>query len=175
MKPSVTQLIEMLDKPALMKWANKIGLEGIKLDDYKSKAKEQGISIHESVENYLKFGLPSEDEGLNSKMKNFFADKEIIGIEQSIETDYFIGRYDIKLKWKGFQFICDFKSNSGVYFETKLQLSAYGMAEQDSHIAVIHLPEFLLRPVTLDEKLYGDFLINLSNLYELKRRIENGK
>lgn len=172
MKPSVTELIEMLDKPALMKWANKIGLEGIRLDDYKSKSKEQGISLHETVENYLRYGLLSDDGSINTKISKFFSDKEVISIETSVENDYFKGRYDIKLKWQGLLFICDFKSNSGVYFETKLQLSAYNMIETDCVPAVIHLPEFLIRPVTIDQKLYSDFIVTLSKLWSLKKQID---
>jgi hypothetical protein len=173
MKPSVTELIEMLDKPALMKWANKIGLDGIRLDDYKSKAKSQGISLHETVENFLKYGLLSDDENINEKIKKFFSDKEVIGIEQPIENEHFKGRYDIKLKWQGLIFIADFKSNSGVYFETKLQLAAYNMIENECIPSVIHLPEFLIRPITVDNTLYGEFIIHLSKLWTLKKQIES--
>ena len=174
MKPSVTKLIDMLDKPALLKWANKIGLEGIKLDDYRSKSKDAGSTIHEQVEQYLKFGILTEDQNLNERIIKFFSDKEIIDIEKSIECQYFVGRFDVKLKWKGFVFICDFKSNSSVYFETKLQLAAYKMAEECDHVAVIHLPDFILRPVDLYPEHYK-FIINLSTLFELKYKLENIK
>lgn len=172
MKPSVTELIEMLDKPALMKWANKIGLEGIRLDDYKSKSKEQGISLHETIGNYLNYGLLTDDADLNDRIAKFFSDKEVIGIEQTVENDYLKGRYDIKIKWQGILFICDFKSSQGVYFETKLQLSAYTMIESDCIPAVIHLPELLIRPITIDQNIYNDFLINLSKLWSLRKQID---
>jgi hypothetical protein len=172
MKPSVTKLIDMLDKPALLKWANKIGLEGIKLDDYRSKSKDAGSSIHEQVEHYLKFGILTEDQALNDRIVNFFSDKQIIDIEKSIECEYFIGRFDVKLKWKDFIFICDFKSNSKVYFETKLQLAAYKMAEECDHVAVIHLPDFTLRPVDLYYEHY-EFIKTLSKLFELRYKLEN--
>lgn len=175
MKPSVTKLIELLDKPALMKWANKIGLEGIRLDDYRSKQKESGLTIHEQVENFTKFGILPEEESLTIQMQKFFSDKKIIEIEKSIETDYFVGRFDVKLAWKDFIFICDYKSNSKVYFETKLQLAAYKMASECDHVGVVHLPEFILRPVDVDMDLYGPLLIHLSGIYDLKQKIENGK
>lgn len=175
MKPSVTNLIDMLDKPALMRWANKIGLEGIKLDDYKSKSQENGIAVHEAIENYLKFNLLPDDELLSDKIQKFFSDKEIMEIEKTIETPHFIGRFDIKLKWRGIIFICDYKSNGKVYFETKLQLAAYRMAEECDHLAVIHVPDFLIRPVDVNAALYEDFLIQLSKLYILKNQIENSK
>jgi len=165
----------MLDKPALMRWANKIGLEGVKLDDYKSKSKEKGTDTHEAIENYLKFNLLPDDELLSNRMQNFFRDKEILEVEKTIETEHFIGRFDIKLKWKDIVFICDFKANGKVYFETKLQLAAYRMAEPCDHLAVIHTPDFLIRPVDVNAGLYEPFLIHLSKLYVLKNQIENGK
>ena len=175
MKPSVTNLIDMLDKPALMRWANKIGLEGIKLDEYKSKSKDNGSQTHEAIENYLKFNILPDDELLSNRLQNFFRDKEVLEIEKTIETPYFIGRFDIKLKWKDIVFICDFKSNGKVYFETKLQLAAYRMAESCDHLAVVHVPEFLIRPVDVNAELYEPFLKNLSELYILKNRIENSR
>ena len=175
MKPSVTKLIDMLDKPGLLKWANRIGLQGINIDDYRSDSKNSGSNIHSVVESFTKYGLLSNDEGLNQKMQKFFSDKEILEMEKDIETDFFIGRFDIKLKWHGFIFICDYKSNSNVYFETKLQLAAYKMGTECDHLGIIHLPEFFLRPVDLDLGLYSQLLINLSSVYRLKEKIENSK
>ena len=174
MKPSVTNLVDLLDKPALVRWANKLGLAGTKIDDYKSTAKESGSDIHQDIENYLKFNLLPEDDGLSLKITSFFKDKEILEVEKTVETEYFIGRFDVKLKWKDIIFICDFKSSKGVYLETKLQLAAYKLAEHCDHVAVIHVPDFLIRPVDLNQN-HADFIITLSKLYELKQKIENGK
>ena len=52
MKPSVTELIGMLDKPGLLNWANKIGLDGIKLEDYRKKSMINGTSLHKQIEDY---------------------------------------------------------------------------------------------------------------------------
>lgn len=83
MKPSVTKLIELLDKPALLRWANKIGLEGTHIDAYRAKEKESGLTIHEQVENFTKFGIFPDDESLALKMKQFFSDKKIIETENA--------------------------------------------------------------------------------------------
>jgi hypothetical protein len=170
MKPSVSKLIGLLDKPALLKWANKIGLQGISIDDYKKKSTKSGIDYHLSIENFLKHGLLSDDEQFNIKMQKFFSDKEIIDIEKSIEHDLFVGRFDVKLKWKDIIFICDFKSSSSVYFEQKLQLTAYKMAEGCDHVAVIHIPDFVLRPVTVDEN-HEKIIYHLSMIYDLKSNL----
>lgn len=175
MKPSVTNLIDMLDKPALLRWANKLGLEGTKIDDYKSKAKESGSSTHDAIEQYLKFKIPPDDELLFDRIQKFFSDKEVLEIEKTIETEYFVGRFDVKLKWKDIVFICDFKTNGKIYFETKLQLAAYKMADECDHVAVIHTPDLLIRPVDFNQDWYEEFLMNLSNLYQLRHKIENSK
>lgn len=164
----------MLDKPALLKWANKIGLEGIKLDDYRSKSKQSGTSLHEQIEQYLKFKILPDDKELSNRIVMFFSDKEIISVEESFECEYYTGRFDVKLRWKDFVFICDFKSNSGVYFETKLQLAAYKMVCECDHVAVIHLPELLIRPVSIYPEYYK-FITCLSELYTLKQKIEQSK
>jgi len=171
MKPSITKLLELLDKPALLKWANKIGLEGIRLDDYRSKAKESGLSLHEEIENWLKYKIPSADAEVQARIEKFFSDKEILAIEKNIETVFFTGRLDIKFKWKGFVFIADFKSSGKVYLETKIQLAGYKMAEECDHVAVIHLPELLIRPIDLMPE-HGDMLIALSSVYNIKQKLE---
>lgn len=173
MKPSVTKLIDMLDKPALLKWANKLGLEGVKIDDYRSQKKQGGTDYHLAIENYIKFQMPSGDDSFDANMQKFFSDKVVIDSEKSFETDYFVGRYDVKLMYRDFTFICDFKSNQkGVYFENKLQLAAYAMAEKNCHVAIVHLPSFLLHPVTIDQDLYSEFLVTLSKLYNLKSKLD---
>lgn len=174
MKPSVTKLIDLLDKPALLRWANKLGLDGVKLDDYRSKEKEQGSNTHESIENYLKFKILPDDKVLSDRIELFFIDKEVLEIEKSIETEFFIGRFDVKLKWKDFVFICDFKNSDRVYLETKLQLSAYKMAESCDHVAVINTDTFMIRPVDTNE-IHIEFIKTLSKLYDLKYRLENSK
>jgi hypothetical protein len=172
MKPTVSNLIDLLDKPALVKWANKIGLEGTRLDDYKSKAKENGTDYHLRVENFLKFGMLSDDQLFDEAMVRFFKDKVIISVEQKVETDYFVGRYDVKLMWKDFTFVCDMKSNQkGIYFENKVQLAAYAMVEK-CHVAVIKLPEFIFHPITYEVDLYEQFIIALSNVWQIKQKIQ---
>lgn len=172
MKPSVTELISLLDKPGLMKWANKIGLEGTKLSSYRTSVQNHGTSKHAVIENFTSNGELSGDEVIDSLMVKFFSDKEIIDTEKSIETEYFTGRYDVKLKWNGYVFICDYKRSPRVYLENKLQLAAYKMAEPCDQLAVIHTKEFTIEPITIDMDLYSEFIITLSKLYELKRKMQ---
>jgi hypothetical protein len=174
MKPSVSKLIDMLNKPGLIKWANKMGFKGVDVVVFKDSARERGSSRHKAIEDFAA-GVLCEDEEINLKMAKFFSDKKIIDTEVSFETDYFTGRYDIKLCWNDLTFICDYKSSQRIYFETKLQLAAYRMAFPSDGLAVIHFPDLLMNPISINMDMYSEFLITLSKLYELKQRIENGK
>jgi hypothetical protein len=171
-KPTVSQLLDLLNKPALIKWANKIGLEGIKLDQYLKNKRKSGIDYHKLVENFLKDGVLSNDKDFDDKMISFFKDKKVIDVETKIENDYFTGRFDVKLQWENSNFICDFKTSvKGVYFENKLQLAAYSFQTNYS-CAIIKLPDFIIIPVDFDKALYDEFIITLSNLWQLKQKID---
>lgn len=175
-KPSVSELIKLLDKPALLKWANKIGLEGIKLDEYSNKVKNSGISIHKQIEEYIQFNKPFENIKHQNEFNRYFKDKKIISFESNIETDWFIGRQDLRIEYNGKQFICDFKSNQKyVYFENILQLVAYRMSEKSDGIGIISVPDFTFLPIKIqDFTPYEEILKSLSNIYNLKKQIENG-
>ena len=141
MKPSVTELIKLLDKPALLNWANKIGLEGIGLDEYRKKVMKDGTSIHKQIEMYVKDKTPFENNLHQLGFDNYFSNKKIVSIESNIETEWFKGRQDIRIEYKGKEYICDFKSNQKyIYFENKLQLVAYRMAENCDGLGIISFP-----------------------------------
>lgn len=161
----------MLNKPALIKWANKMGLKGVDVSVYRDSARSKGSSRHKAIEDFAN-GVLCEDEEMNQKMISFFSDKQIIDTEVSFETEYFTGRYDVRLSWNDYVFICDYKSSHRVYFETKLQLAAYKMACPCDKLAVIHFPDLLMNPVDINIERYSEFLIKLSELYTLKSEIE---
>lgn len=171
MKPTVTELINMLDKPNLLKWANDIGLKGISLQDYRKKSTTAGISLHKQIENYILYKTNFENIEHQKKFIQFAENKEFINTETNIETDYFIGRYDAKIKINNNIFICDYKSSSGIYFETKLQLAAYKMANTECKLAVIEIPNFEFKPVEIDFKKYELILKCLHKIWQLKKEI----
>ena len=175
MKPSVTDLLKLLDKPALLSWANKKGLEGVDISKERSKWLNAGTSIHSQIENYIRKGEPFISEIDQSYFKCFIEDKEILGLENKIETEWFVGRYDIKVKWKNKIYLMDFKNNSKrIYFENKLQLIGYGMAEQCDCFAVVSVPSFTVMNFKVDNREpYEEILKCLSKIYTLKSIIDN--
>lgn len=171
-KPSVSKLLALLDKPALLGWANKIGLQGITLTDHRAESQAKGNSLHNQVMHFCKNKTPFSDPKIQAKFEKFLKDKEIIDVEQNIENEYLQGRYDNKLIYKGEKYICDFKSSDRVYFETVLQLMAYRMCDKECKIAVIQLPEFNFIPIDIrHEGEYEAILIALSLIYECKHKI----
>jgi ATP-dependent exoDNAse (exonuclease V) beta subunit len=109
-KPSVTQLLDLLAKPALIGWANKQGLAGIDIEISRKKTLEAGTSIHSQIENYCK----GEGDFINdidrTRFCYFKRDKKLLCVEKEIETEWFIGRYDVKFEHNGKHVIVDYKS-----------------------------------------------------------------
>lgn len=175
MKPQVTKIIGLLDKPALLNWANKIGLEGINIKDYRSKSMSAGSSLHSQTEKYIKDKIPFEDKNAQLNCDIFLKDIEILGIEETIETDYFIGRLDLRFRYLNDVYIVDFKSNQKyIYFENKLQLIAYRMAKECNKIAVVSIPDFTIIPIFINDfEPYEEILKCLSKIYIIKEHLNN--
>lgn len=173
MKPHVTKLLDLLNKPALMKWANKIGLQGIELDSYRKKVMNNGTSLHSQIEKYQIDKTPFLDSEIQRKYIEFMKDKRILFFETPIETEYFTGRLDIMFEWNGLFYMCDFKTNhTKMYLENKLQLIAYRMAKKCDKIACISIPDFtLIESDIKDYRPYEEILISLSKIYNLKTLI----
>lgn len=173
MKPSLTTLISLLDKPALLKWANKIGLQGISIDDYRKKSTNDGTKFHNQIERFLSDGIPFDNESDFQKYNNLFRNFNIIDFEKSFECEYFCGRYDIKFSFNNLVYIGDFKSNQqGLYFENKLQLAGYRMATGCDKVTIISIPDFTFIPVKIDDYApYENILKSLSNIYYQKSKL----
>jgi len=177
MKPTVTQLLKLLDKPALLNWANKQGLKGIDINQERKKYLNDGTSIHSQIENFIRHGEQFDSEYAQFQFTKFIENKEILGIENKIETEWFKGRYDIKLKYNDKIYLVDFKSNAKrIYLENKLQLVAYGMAEECDSFAVVSVPDFTIMNFNVkDRKPYEEILKSLSIIYNCKNEIEELK
>jgi ATP-dependent exoDNAse (exonuclease V) beta subunit len=168
MKPHVTQLTGMLEKPGLMAWANNLGLQGIELKAKQKESKERGISFHSQVEtgNF-------EREFDKNNFLSFIKDKKIIAKEQSIETEWFVGRYDALVEYQGEQYIIDYKSGfrGKAYLENKLQLIAYTMAVP-AKMAIVGIPHFDWHEVVIESReKYERMLVLLAELWALKAAI----
>ena len=177
-KPSVSQLLSLLDKPALLNWANKIGLEGKTLLDIRRQNMSAGTNLHKQVERWLINKTPIENAAYQESVVNFFSDNTIMEVEKQIEHDKFCGRIDVKYQTaNGDVYICDFKTNqSRVYRENKLQLAAYRMSEGCDKVAIISIPEMKIIECNItDFAPYEKTILCLSELYKLNEIIQSDK
>lgn len=176
-KPSVTELVKLLDKPALLKWANKQGLAGVDISKKRQEWLDAGKSMHSQIEGYLKDGERFISETDQEKFEVFLSGKKIITFESNIETEWFTGRYDLEVDWGGRVYLMDFKKdNKGirqVYFEDKLQLVAYSMARPCDCFAVVSTPSFKVHQVEIEDKEpYIEILKALSIIHTQKQLID---
>lgn len=156
----------MLNKPALLKWANRQGLAGIDIDKARDESKADGLSMHEQIET----GEFSDHDLAQAHMR-FMSGKEVIARERKIETEWFVGRYDVLLRdGKGQTILADYKRNRSrrIYFENKLQLVAYSMAEPADRLAIVCLPDFAIVECFADREKCAQILIALSTICRLR-------
>lgn len=174
-KPSVTELLQILDKPALIGWANQQGLKGIDISKAKTKWLNAGADIHTQIEMFVLHGTPFNEKEDQLKCEKFLSKYEIIEMEKKIETDYFQGRFDVKFKCKktGKIYLGDFKRRcKKVYLEHRLQLAAYSMAEQCDGLMIIGVPEFKEYDLKIENLTpYHEILKALSIIYSNKQII----
>ena len=173
-KPSVTMLIDLLAKPALIDWANKQGLLGVDIKDLRKKAKSSGTSMHSQIERYCNGTGEFEREIDRNSFENFMQGKVVRSMECNVENEWFIGRYDAEILVDDEIYIVDYKTGfkGTVYLEHKLQLIAYTMCVP-AQMAIVAVPAFHLVPVVVeDRKPYEEMLKSLSLIWQLKRDIE---
>ncbi len=164
MSISVTKVIDLLDKPALVGWANKLGLKGKSLKDYYKEVTEEGNDKHYEIENYLKHGILFDGyEKLNESLIGF----EVIAVEHRVENEFLIGRIDLVLKKDNELYVCDFKRNKSIYLKTKLQLSAYKNLLNANKICYINSKDFKIIEINIDTNKYYEIVKRLYQINTL--------
>jgi len=169
--PSVSELLDLLNKPALVYWANNLGLKGVKLNDYYRESKKKGISLHSQIKRFVEEKVPFENIEDQRRFMAFCNGKEILDLEKDISTKFFVGRYDAKIKIGEDVYLCDFKSNEQLYYENIIQLTAYRMANPGCKVAIVEIPSFKFKPFEIEDfKEYEDVLKCLSFIYKSKAK-----
>lgn len=161
---AVTKLIDILNKPALVYWANKIGLQGVRLSDYYKRTQNDGNKKHNDVELYFTDGV--EFDGVE-KLRNNLKGYEVIGVEKSVTNDFLNGRIDLILKKNGLTYVVDFKRNKSIYLNTKLQLSTYKHMINADKICYINFEDYKLIEIDIDTNKYYEIIKRLYQVYIL--------
>lgn len=159
---SVTNLIDILNKPFLVQWANNLGIKGIKLKDYYKETQKEGNENHNNVENYIKYGNEfPECEKLSKSLEGY----EVIGTEIDITNGCINGRIDLVLQKDGFKYIVDFKRNKSIYLSTKLQLSTYKHIYGADYIAYINSGDLQIKIIEIDTEKYFNIIKKLYQIH----------
>ncbi len=170
-KPSVTDLCDLLNKPQLLKWANKLGLDGKDLDTYNKDKLKLGTKKHSEIEDYLLNGVSLNDAYKEEKLTKMFNNSEILSIEESFENEQYKGRVDIIFIKDGLTYIGDFKSSfKRPYIEHYIQLVSYKMHYNADRICIIDLKNIELFDITtIDEPKYIELINCLIKIYNIKQ------
>jgi len=135
----VTTILNILNKPALVRWANQLGLRGIDVGKFVDDLANVGTLSHLMVENYLKkqetdfsdFTQNERDRAENAVIKFFDWEKEndfkVIESEMKLVSELyqFGGQADIYCELNGKRTLIDLKTGKACYSEHHSQCSAY--------------------------------------------------
>ena len=144
--PGVTTALGVLAKPALIKWANNMGLKGIDTTKYTDEKASIGTLTHYAIECELR-GLTPDTSGFTEEQikaariaYSHFADWQkrhslvphrqdgkIVGCELELVSESYLygGTCDFYGLLDGEPALIDFKTSGAIYDEHLIQVSAY--------------------------------------------------
>jgi hypothetical protein len=149
--PGCTTITGILNKPALVRWANNLGLQGIDSSKYTDAAAVIGTLAHELIQEYLggpkvdlsEFSKEQIDKAQNSlisffewekthRIKMIFCERQLVS-----ETFRFGGSMDFYGTVDGKLELIDFKTCKALYPEHRLQVGGgYTLLAKDNGIKV---------------------------------------
>jgi len=157
--PGTTTVIGVLNKPALLSWANRIGLEGIEMSKYVDDLAEVGTLAHEMVKSHFTGEKVDTDEyskkvidRAENAMISFLSwvkgkNIEPIYNEKILVSDKlgYGGTLDMYCKMNDKNYLIDFKTGSGIYDDHFYQMAGYKiLLEEQGHkvdaVLIVNIP-----------------------------------
>lgn len=192
--PSVTTITGQLNKPALIVWANKLGLQGIDSSKFRDDKADIGSLAHEMILAHLSKREPETedysknqiDAAENSFLSYLEWEKQhkitpILTEHQAVSEEYkyggtfdFYGSIDDTLE------VVDFKTGSGIYDEMWLQVAAYGQLIKlpVKRYRILNIPrtedESFKEEVKTDLSLHFEAFLKLLDFYYINKQIKKG-
>ena len=137
--PGVTTVLGILNKPALVKWANNLGLQGIDSSKYRDEMADIGTLAHQMILDYFKGDKTDTSEYSSSQIElaencllSFWEWEKghkievILAEAKLVSQEYrFGGTIDCFCKLDGQPTLLDFKTGKAIYPEMFCQLAAY--------------------------------------------------
>jgi len=144
--PGVTTVLGVLAKPALVPWANKLGLQGIEVGKFVDSLGDVGTLCHNIIECYLtKKKVDYADYTPNQRVlaenasKKFFEwekknDFKFLKSELQLVSEKYMfgGTCDIYCELNGKKTLIDIKTSKGCYPEHFTQVSAYKLLLEEN-------------------------------------------
>ena len=195
--PGVTTILGVLNKPALVKWANNLGLIGIDSSKYADEKAAIGTLAHQMIADYLRgaetdtseYSKVQIDQAENATLSFFEWEKthhvEPVLIEEPMVSEQykFGGTIDCLGKINGSLCLLDFKTSSGIFPEMMVQVVAYRQllaehghkVDQTTILRIGRTPDegFEERLVNEVDKRWQIFQHCLE-IYRLQREVKNG-
>lgn len=195
--PGVTTIIGVLAKPALVPWANKLGLEGIDVAKYVDDKAEIGTYGHALV--MADLGAPPPDTSEYSASQISQAENALLSwyawkkgkaikpvlIEESIVDDElgFGGTVDLVAEIDGQLELIDLKTGKGIWPEHSIQLAAYrhlvvGLGHKPVRCRILNIPR--TEDEAFDEAVVSDLEVNWQifchclGIYNLRKIAKHG-
>jgi hypothetical protein len=189
--PGVTTIVNQLAKPALIIWANRLGLQGIDSTKFRDEAAEIGSLAHYLILSYLKGEKPDVSDytpnqlDLAENCVLFYWDweknhkLESILIETPLVSEDFGGTPDWYGRVDGELTLIDYKSG-GIYEEGFYQVCAYRQLliengyERPDRIVILGIPRS--PDEAFAERVYTSFQAgweifqHLKAVYELRKK-----
>jgi len=137
--PGVTTVLGVINKPALVKWANNLGLQGIDSSKYVDEKAAIGTLAHRMIADYLRneetdtseYSKVQIDQAENAVL-SFFKWEEThhitpILIEEPLVSEqfHFGGTIDCLGQINDNLCLLDFKTSKGIFPEMMIQVTAY--------------------------------------------------
>jgi hypothetical protein len=137
--PGVTTVLQVLNKPALVKWANNLGLQGIDCNKFRDKMADIGTLAHLVVLDYFKgeqsdYSEYSKDDidKAENCLISFYSwvkenNVEPLAVETQIISELYRygGTIDLYCLLNGIPTLVDFKTGKAIYEEMFIQVAAY--------------------------------------------------
>lgn len=193
--PGATTITGLLNKPYLIPWANRLGLEGIDSTKYRDEAAEIGTLAHEIIQahlqgqemDYSEYGTLQKDLAENSVLSYLEWEKrhkiEPILLEKAMVSDKneYGGTVDCYCLLDGEPTLIDFKTGKAIYDEYFVQTAGYAELLKEhgyevKKIIILRIGRdntegFETRTVT-DYSRYYNIFRNLNEIYKIKRELK---
>lgn len=167
MIPRVTAILgRMIEEPNVAQWANSLGYKHMSYSKERDRICAIGTQVHEQINTFLKgneineymmtFGFRAFREWYN---QIYQLGVEVLGLEESLVSQYYCGTYDALLKIGGLTYLIDFKTSNKIHFKYFLQLAAYRKLLRD--LKGIEVDRCLILQVSKYKPAFIEYLADL--------------